>query len=267
MISKNKQKLIAGLARKKNREKEGLFLVEGDKMINELFASSIIIKTLIATPEFLSGHTLSASIEVIEASKDEIRKVSLLHNAQQAIAICVIPQQEFYWEKGKNDLILALDTIQDPGNLGTIIRLADWFGIKEVVCSPGTVDIYNPKTIQATMGAIFRVNVTYQHLPPFLEEANSYGLPVYGAFLEGEEIYKLNLSSKGIIVMGNEGQGISQEVANKISQKIFIPSYPKGTPTSESLNVSMAASIICSEFRRRQFQKSFKNAFPTGIDI
>ena len=253
MISKNKQKLIAGLARKKTREKEGLFLVEGDKMIKELFTTPVKIKTLIATPDFLSGQHLPATIEIIEASQDEIRKVSLLQNAQKAIAICEIPQQKFNWEKSKNDLILALDTIQDPGNLGTIIRLADWFGIKEVVCSPGTVDVYNPKTIQATMGAVFRVNVTYRHLPSFLEEAIKHDLPVFGAFLEGEEIYQMELSGKGIIVLGNEGQGISPEVASKITQKIFIPSYPKGIPTSESLNVSMAASIICSEFRRRQF--------------
>ncbi|MDP4185199.1 MAG: RNA methyltransferase, partial [Bacteroidota bacterium] len=153
----------------------------------------------------------------------------------------------------KGKLSLALDTIQDPGNLGTIIRLADWFGIENVICSEETVDVFNPKVIQATMGAIARVKVRYTNLSRFLAECSELDIPVYGTFLNGDIIYKKELSEEGIIVMGNEGNGISEAVADQITDRLFIPSFPPDQPTSESLNVAVATSIICSEFRRQHF--------------
>jgi len=146
-----------------------------------------------------------------------------------------------------------LDDIQDPGNLGTIIRIADWFGVKHIFCSKNTVDLYNPKVIQATMGALARVKVIYTELPLLVKKYVSPDFPVYGTFLEGETIYNSELSTKGFIIMGNEGKGISSELKPLVNKKLFIPNFPSDQPTSESLNVSVACSIVCSEFRRRQF--------------
>jgi TrmH family RNA methyltransferase len=148
-------------------------------------------------------------------------------------------------------LILALDTIQDPGNLGTIVRVADWFGIEDIVCTNETADIFAPKAVQATMGAIARVRVHYTDLTHWLSQARSQGKPVYGTFLDGENIYGKALSDNGIIVMGNEGNGISASIAEEVTERLFIPPYPSDRETSESLNVAMATGIICAEFRRR----------------
>jgi TrmH family RNA methyltransferase len=147
-------------------------------------------------------------------------------------------------------LSLALDTVQDPGNLGTIIRIADWFGIEHVLCSKETVEVYNPKVVQATMGALARVSVHYVDLVEVLKETS---LPVYGTFLEGEDIYGEALSAEGVIVMGNEGNGVSEEVKKLVSRKLYIPNFPKGRETSESLNVAVATAITCAEFRRRTY--------------
>jgi TrmH family RNA methyltransferase len=147
-------------------------------------------------------------------------------------------------------LCLALDNVQDPGNMGTIVRIADWFGIENIFCSVGTADIYNPKTIQATMGAIGRIKVHYVNLPEFLESIKEKA-PLYGTFLDGENIYSKELKGNGLIIMGNEGNGISKECSRNITERLFIPNYPSGRETSESLNVSVATAIICSEFRRR----------------
>jgi len=144
---------------------------------------------------------------------------------------------------------LALDDIQDPGNLGTIIRLADWFGIEHIFCSQGTVDVYNPKTIQATMGALARVKLHYCHLPSLIASLGE--VPIYGTFLDGDNMYEKKLSSHGLIIMGNEGNGVSAEVAKLVNERLYIPNYPPQRETSESLNVAMATGIICAEFRRR----------------
>ncbi len=151
----------------------------------------------------------------------------------------------------KGHLVLAMDDVQNPGNMGTIIRLADWFGITDIICSKASADCFNPKVVQATMGAILRVRVHYTELCPLLERAAKEGMPVYGTFLEGENIYRSELANEGIIVMGNEGRGISKEVAHIVNRKLFIPPYPADCRTSESLNVAMATGIICNEFRRR----------------
>ncbi|WP_372775284.1 TrmH family RNA methyltransferase [Mangrovibacterium sp.] len=252
MLSKNKIKYIQSLSRKKIRDTEKAFLVEGDKMVTEALESSLTVETLCATTDFLRANRriVSGDTEVIEATADEIRKASLLQSPQNALAIVSMPEIGFDLGVLNDKLSLALDFIQDPGNLGTIIRLADWFGIKHVICSENTVDCFNPKVIQASMGAIFRVQMHYINLPAVLGEASQSGIPIFGAFLEGENIYKQPLSSSGILVMGNEGNGISTEVGALVSDKVHIPSF--AAEGSESLNVSMATAICLSEFRRRQ---------------
>jgi TrmH family RNA methyltransferase len=252
MLSKNKIKYIQSLARKKNREAEQVFLVEGDKMVAEALQSSFSVRLLCATGEFLAGNRqIARKTEVIEATTDEIRKASLLQSPQHALAVVEMPQTEFDPPALKNKLSLALDFIQDPGNMGTIIRLSDWFGIEHILCSENTVDCYNPKVIQASMGAIFRVKVHYLDLAQSLKALGQEGLPVYGAFLEGKNIYTQPLDAKGVLVMGNEGNGISPEVEAVITDKIHIPSFASNDAGSESLNVSMATAVCLSEFRRR----------------
>ncbi|PTN10157.1 RNA methyltransferase [Mangrovibacterium marinum] len=254
MLSKNKLKYIQSLARKKNREAEKVFLVEGDKMVAEALQSGLQVKLLCATSRFSAGHPgLSASaMETIEVTDDELRKLSLLQSPQNALAVVAMPVVPFSQKELENKLSLALDFIQDPGNMGTIIRLADWFGIEHLLCSTTTVDCYNPKVIQASMGAIFRVKIHYVDLPQTLAELQQQGLPTYGAFLEGENIYNKALAPQGILVMGNEGNGISKDVERVISDKIHIPSFATNGSGSESLNVSMATGICLSEFRRRK---------------
>ncbi len=249
MISKNKIKQIKSLSQKKSRSKNKLFLVEGNKLVTEVIHSEIEIEYLIGTTDFLSSlKTEELELnELIEASQVEINKASLLQNPQQSIAVCRIPNQDFTINNLTGRLTLCLDTIQDPGNLGTIIRIADWFGIQTIIASPETADLFNPKVIQATMGAFCRVQVVYTNLINFFIEAKILELPVFGAFMEGENVYDMELSQEGIIVMGNEGNGISKELEPFINHKLHIPGYK----TSESLNVSVATAIICSEFRRQ----------------
>ena len=181
-----------------------------------------------------------------------ILSASLLNAPQQVIALFRLPAADCNLDALTSQLTLVLDRVQDPGNLGTIVRIADWFGIRNIVCSCDTVDVFNPKTVQATMGALARVRVTYTDLVPFLKSLPD-GFPVYGTFLEGDNIYQLDLPQKAIIVMGNEGNGISEEVERLVNSKLFIPSFPPNEPTSESLNVAVATAITCAEFRRRNF--------------
>lgn len=251
MLSKNKIKFIQSLSRKKQRDESQLFLVEGDKMVAEALQSAYRVKTLCATPAFLQEHarTIKTGVEVIETDADELKKASLLQSPQNSLAVLEMQSEVFNRNLLDGKLSLALDFIQDPGNLGTIIRLADWFGIEHILCSENTVDCYNPKVIQASMGAILRVKLHYLNLAETLATIPSDKLPVYGAFLEGQNIYREELTPSGILVMGNEGNGIGPEVEKQINRKIHIPSFAGGG--SESLNVSMATAICLSEFRRR----------------
>ena len=187
--------------------------------------------------------------EVIEASENELRKATFLKTAPDVIGIFYKPDNQLDVNLIKNNLSIVLDGIQDPGNLGTIIRIADWFGIKNIFCSEDTADAYSPKVIQATMGAIARVNVFNTVVAELLKELED--LPIYGTFLDGENIYSKQLTNKGIIVMGNEGQGIRPEIEKLVSERLFIPPFPSESETSESLNVAVATAITCSEFRRR----------------
>lgn len=246
MITKAEIHKVKSLADKRNRDELGLFAAEGEKIIREIAASQLRIEKIYA----LEG--VMTDIEgVVRVSKAEMERMSMLKTANNSIATVAIPHYRFDPASAKSNLVLALDDIGNPGNAGTLIRLADWFGITDVICSPSTADCFNPKVVQATMGAIIRVRVHYCDLAATLAEARSEGIPVYGTFLDGENIYNASLGCSGIIVMGSEGRGISQEVARTVSHRLFIPPYPAGRQGSESLNVSTAAAVVCSEFRRR----------------
>ncbi|NJY61668.1 RNA methyltransferase [Salinimicrobium sp. CDJ15-81-2] len=242
MFSKSQIKLIKSLSQKKFRMKEGLFVIEGKKGILELLDSRLKLHSLYTTEDIFEAPG-ERSFFISEA---ELKKISKLKTPQAALAVFYIPKQGKPEAKG---LQVALDEIQDPGNLGTIIRMCDWFGIEQLICSRGTVDCYNPKVVQATMGSIARVQIHYVDLPEYLAEAKKK-LPVYGAFLEGENVYSQPLSAEGIVVMGNEANGISTEVEKLVNQKLKIPQFGSSQRT-ESLNVATATAIFLSEFRRR----------------
>ncbi len=250
-VTKNQIKLVRSLAQRKERNATGLFVAEGDKLVPDLF-SAFSCQLLVATSSFLQQHPGLKADEVVEASHAEIERASLLNAPQQVIALFRIPNQQLDTNALKEQLTLVLDRVQDPGNLGTIIRIADWFGIRNIVCSNDTVDVFNPKTVQATMGALARVKVHYADLVPFLKSLPN-DFPVFGTFLEGDNIYQMDLPQKAVIIMGNEGNGISKEVGQLVNKKLFIPSFPPNEPTSESLNVAVATAITCAEFRRRTF--------------
>ncbi|NDV64347.1 RNA methyltransferase [Bacteroides sp. 224] len=247
-LSKNKIKYIRALELKKNRKEENVFPAEGPKLVGDLLGH-FHCRLLIATEEWLDGQTKVLADEIISVTPEELSRASFLKTPQQVLAIFEQPSYKITPEIINQTLCLALDDIQDPGNLGTIIRLADWFGIEYVFCSPNTVDIYNPKTIQATMGGIARVKVCYTPLKELI--SSLHHTPVYGTFLNGENIYEQPLSDTGLIVMGNEGKGISPEIEELITNKLYIPNYPQDRETSESLNVAIATAVICAEFRRR----------------
>jgi TrmH family RNA methyltransferase len=252
MISKRRQKELSALQLKKYRTEYGQYLAEGEKIVEELLLSGQKIDTILATSDWFDLHRDAAMKcnEIIEATEEELKKVSSLKTPNQVLAVVKIPESDFELKELKGKLALVLDGVQDPGNLGTIIRLCDWFSIKNIICSDSTVEVYNPKVVQASMGSIFRVSVHYTGLSHWLKEYSSkMGQPVYGAYLEGNNIYKENLSGNGLIVLGNESKGISEEVSQFISERIFIPRFANAG--AESLNVSIAAAIICSEFRRR----------------
>lgn len=231
MISKNKIKLIHSLETKKGREKAGLFVAEGPKVVNDLLHA---------------GFTAENIFEDIE----DIKKISFLQHPQSMLGVFKLPRNEHYTEFSITQLVLALDGVQDPGNLGTIIRVADWFGIKDIFCSLDTADCWNPKVVQATMGSIARVQLHYVDLNKMVESLPA-DYPIYATLLDGENIYKQELSHHGMIVMGNEGKGISPLLRTKINRKLYIPSYSSDGNTAESLNVAIATSIVCAEFRRR----------------
>jgi len=238
MLSKSQIKLITSLKQKKYRQQHGFFVVEGVKTITELLQSNLELQKLYATASF----NIDAKDEVIISDSD-LKRISFLTTPNKALAIFKIPESKPIDNSG---LIVALDSIRDPGNLGTIIRLCDWFGVKELICSKETVDCFNPKVIQATMGSITRVNVSYMDLVPFLGGIET---PVFGAFMEGENVYHKTLSKTGVLVMGNEANGVSKEVEAVITEKISIPRFGDLQAT-ESLNVATATAILLSEFSR-----------------
>lgn len=247
-LSKNKIKYIRSLEVKKVRKEEHVFLAEGPKLVGDLLGH-FHCRFLAATSSWFRKHTNVSADELIEISSEELSRASLLKTPQEVLAVFEQPVYELSDRFVRRSLCLALDDIQDPGNLGTIIRIADWFGIEHVICSANTVDVYNPKTIQATMGAIARVKVHYTSLPEFIRSLED--VPVFGTFLDGKNIYQQPLSAHGLIVMGNEGNGIGKETGELINRRLYIPNYPEGQETSESLNVAIATAVICAEFRRQ----------------
>ena len=247
MISKNKIKYIRSLELKKNRNKEGKFVAEGHKVVDDLLVLQPA-DLIVATQEWLHGKHFAAQTEVVEVTEEELKKVSFLQHPQQVLAVFKQATSGDY-SINTNELNLALDGVQDPGNLGTIIRIADWFGITHIYCSQDTADVYNPKVVQATMGSIARVKVEYGDLLGLVESLPA-DVPVYGTLLDGDNIYQQTLENRGLIVMGNEGKGISPALAKKVSHKLLIPNFPEGRATADSLNVAIATAITCSEFRR-----------------
>jgi TrmH family RNA methyltransferase len=255
MLGKTKLRYIVALRKKKVRDEENLFVIEGDKLVGEFLRSDFRIISLVAKPEFISGlspHDLNRIEEVIQVSYEELKKVSSLSTPHNALAVIRMPRYDFLIESISNKLSLALDFVQDPGNFGTIIRAAAWFGVENIICSGNCVDLYNPKVIQASMGAILNVKVYYLDLVTAINSASEIGIPVFGTLLDGESIYSHNLDNRGIIVLGNESKGISDELMPFIKTRLTIPKFSEVTDGIESLNVGMAASIVLSEFARRR---------------
>lgn len=247
MLSKAKIKWIHSLGNKKNRHELHLFVAEGHKLVTELL-QLMECRFLTATASWLQRHPNVSAAEVVEASLAELTKASSQQHPQDVLAVFEIPQRELKVKGLTTNLSLALDSIQDPGNLGTIIRTADWFGINTLLCSFGCVDAYNAKTVQASMGSIGRVSVHYLQLEDLIPSLN---IPVFGTFLEGKSLYEIKQPPPAaVILMGNEGKGISESLKQMVSHKIYIPEYPPGNKRAESLNVSIAAGIICAAFRK-----------------
>ena len=241
MVSKNQIKLITSLQQKKYRKQEQLFFAEGVKVVQELLHSNFELQDLFTTKQdFLTVP----KNKVHAISEVELKKISALTTPNTCLAVFKIPKVKEMVEKG---LIVALDDVRDPGNLGTIIRLCDWFGIETLFCSEESVDIYNPKVVQATMGSISRVNVVYGNLETFLSQTK---LPIFGTFMDGKNIYQEELPKEGIIIMGNEANGISTSVEKLVSERIAIPRFGN-LQVTESLNVATATAIILSEFKRK----------------
>lgn len=246
-LSTAKRKLITSLQQPKHRREQQLFVAEGTKCISELI-DTFNCCMIVATAAWIESGKLGLphGCELYKASRADMERISSMNNAPDVIAVMEMPVP--LDKIDTSGLVLALDGVQDPGNLGTILRACDWFGVRTVVCSNDTVDVFNHKVVQSTMGSLARVEVVYRDLPEWLSKLPK-GLPVYGTFLNGENIYLANLSERGVIVMGNEGKGISQKVAAAVNSRLFIPPYPRDARHVESLNVSMATAIILSQFR------------------
>lgn len=239
-ISKNQLKLITSLSQKKYRQKHNLFIAEGVKVLNELLNSPFEIETLFCTDDF---ETTISEKKVVRISETELKKVSTLKSPNKALGIFKIPKEKALQNYG---LTIALDAINDPGNLGTIIRLCDWFGVAQIVCSKDTVDCYNQKVVQASMGSLTRVTIHYTDLENYITKSN---LDTFIADMDGENVYKTKLPKEGILIMGNEANGVSEEIKSLLQYKISIPRFGE-TQETESLNVATATAILLSEFKR-----------------
>ena len=255
MISKNKIKLIRFLGTRKYREEYGLFVAEGDKIVSDLLrAGGWKVRYLFGKREWLRKlppREREGVEEITEISYEELRRISYMKSPHNVLAVALLPRWPVPVPPPGEELALALENIQDPGNLGTIIRTANWFGIRHIYCSPGSVDVFNPKVVQASMGAFIHTSVHYTPLDNLIGETLAAGLPVYGTFLEGEPLFEAPLSDKGLIVFGNESKGISPSLTPLIPRKITIPPYPDKKTATNSLNISSSTAIICAEVRRR----------------
>lgn len=241
MVSKNQIKWITSLQLKKYRLENQLFIAEGVKVIQELLQSNFVLEDLFATEEVFNSFSVNNKTVVTDA---EMKKITALSSPSSCLAVFQMPNETKISNQG---LIVALDDIRDPGNLGTIIRLCDWFGIEQMICSKETVDVFNPKVVQATMGSLARVNIQYLDIQEFISNSS---LPIFGTFMDGNNIYSEDLPTDGIIIFGNEANGISAEIEKLVTNRIAIPRFGKLQKT-ESLNVATATAIILSEFCRR----------------
>jgi|TARA_B110000977_G_scaffold200034_1_gene289216 TrmH family RNA methyltransferase len=239
-ISKSQLKLITSLSQKKYRQKHNLFIAEGIKVVNELLNSSFEVELIFCTNDF---QTTLPENKITRVSETELKKISTLKSPNKVLSLFKIPEEKPIQNSG---LILALDAINDPGNLGTIIRLCDWFGIAQLICSKDTVDCYNQKVVQASMGSLTRIKIQYLDLKNYFSESL---LPTFIADMNGENVYQTVLPKEGILILGNEANGVSEEIKKKIKHKISIPRFGE-TQKTESLNVATAAAILISEFKR-----------------
>ncbi len=243
MLSKNQLKLLNSLKKKKIRQKHNLFVAEGIKVVEELLRSNYKLHTLFCTSDY-SNNVIAEKIQLI--SEKELNTISEFNTPNKVLAIFEIPENK---KINSNGLTIVLDEINDPGNLGTIIRLCDWFGVNQLICSSNTVDCYNKKVVQASMGSLSRVSILYLNIHKYLEKEKR---PIYGAFLEGKNVYKAKLNKKAVMVLGNEANGISNEIKQLISNRINIPQFGNIKET-ESLNVAAATAILLSEFKRHTY--------------
>jgi len=252
MLSSSNIKLINSLRIKKYRDRENLYIIEGDKLVSEYLESGRTVKTLLAVNKWIDKkdkRLLSRAEEIITVSEKDLTKVSQLTTPQGVMAVVNFERYSPHLPSLADKLSIILDDVQDPGNLGTIMRAAAWFGIELIICSRGTVDVYNPKTIQSSMGAHLHVKVSYTDLTITLSELSGSDLPVYAATLDGEPVNKISKTHNGLLLFGNEARGISEELMPYVTQKISIPPYRKALPGIDSLNVAISAAIICNEFR------------------
>lgn len=252
MISKQTIEMIRSLKDHKGRELAGLFTAEGSKLVFDLLKTSLIPAGIFMTAEGLSTCDSGLlPVDAVQVSAKEMERISSFKNPSTVLALFKIPAVIPFTKDSFQGLNLVLDRIQDPGNLGTIVRMADWFGISHLFCSPDCADLYNPKCVQSTMGALARIQIHYLALSELLKQAAVNKIPVYGTYMEGENVFETELSSNALIVLGSEGKGISPELSPYLTKKISIPAYPADNRELESLNVAVSASIICAEFRRR----------------
>jgi len=247
--------MILSLQKRKVREETSMFVIEGDKLVREYILAGNRVALLAGKPEWIDGEpeaVTAGADEIVTVSYDDLRRISSLRTPHNVLAVAPMTMRNRADDLTAGKLTLALECVQDPGNLGTIIRIAAWFGIGNIICSPDSVDFYNPKVIQATMGAFMHVSVSYRPLDELLEKAVSEGIKVYGATTDGAAVYDTDLGSEGIILFGNESKGISDHLLKHVTERITIPGPGRPLAGLESLNVSMAAAIICSEFARRK---------------
>lgn len=253
ILTKNIIKEIRALEARKGRREQQAWLVEGNKSVGDLLSAQVFhCLRLVATRDWWLQHPEAQADQCFEASRAELERTSLLPSPQDVLAVFAMPDAQLPTASSLcSSLLIALDEVQDPGNLGTIIRTADWYGVRHILCSPGTADCFSPKVVQATMSALARVHVHYfsskEQMTAWLQ---AYEGPIYGTFLEGQNIYSTALSSNGILIMGNEGRGISDEVAQCVTHKVLIPHFSPDGQHVESLNVSVATAICLSELKR-----------------
>ena len=251
-LSKHLTNVVQNLEKKKFREKYNLFKIEGEKLVNEALLSNFQVHTIIAKEKWLKEHEKKINnFQLVEVSEREMEKLSNFKSPPEVIALIKIPEQKWQEEHIRHSLSVILNGVQDPGNLGTILRVCDWFGIHSIFCDTDCAHAFNPKSIQASMGAIFRVHVFYLDLLEFIPQFVNSDFHCYGTFLDGDNIYQTSLQNTGFIVMGNEGKGISPEIEPFISQKLTIPRFAESSYSTESLNVGVATGIILSEFKRK----------------